>query len=286
MKKFFALLDLMRFRNPTGYLLLFFPCAFGVALAAKSTEQLWIIPIFLLGSITMRGAGCIVNDIVDRNIDALVERTKTRPIPSGLVSIREAVALLLFLMLVSLPILLMLQRDAIIIGLCSLVLVALYPWMKRITYLPQVFLGITFNIGALIAYTGLGQSLDLPIMLAYIGCFFWTLGYDTIYAFMDIRDDAKIGVKSSALFLRMGSYRMWIAAFYLIFNITMLSAVYIVFDYTILPIFGAICAFSICIWQVCTLDITSPRNCLVRFKSNVYVGILWMTVMIASHHIL
>lgn len=276
MAKLSALLDLTRVRNPAGFLLLFFPCAFGTLLAANSVEQLWYLPMFLLGSITMRGAGCIINDLIDRKIDALVDRTKYRPLVTGAITKQEAVVLLFLLMLISLPILLILKTLAIVIGFLSLILVALYPWMKRITYFPQVFLGLTFNVGALIAYAGIGGNIDTSIMLVYLGCIFWTLGYDTIYAFMDMEDDAKIGVKSSALFFSTRSYKMWITTFYLIFTVLMLFVTLYVCGMRLSPFVSAIVAFGILVWQVLTLDIHTRHNCFTRWQSNIYVGIAWM----------
>ena len=270
------IIDLMRLKNPTGFLLLYFPCVFGLFLASSDFVDLWYLALFLFGSIMMRGAGCIVNDIVDHEIDQQVARTKNRPIASGRVSVEQAVYLLIILLLLCLPILFFLSASAILIALCSLFLVTLYPFMKRITYWPQAFLGITFNIGVLIAYATIAGTLDLIAIVAYIGCIFWTLGYDTIYGFMDIEDDQKIGVKSSAIFLQDKNYKLWIGSFYVAFTALMVISMTMsvgydqrIVVYSLLPLMALLC-------QVYVLDISSSANCLARFKSNIYVGLLWI----------
>jgi len=275
MGKVYAFKDLMRLGSPTGYLLLFYPCIFGLGLAATSYNDLWYILLFFLGSIVMRSAGCIVNDILDKDFDSMVERTRNRPLVTGAVTIPEAISLLFFLMLIGLMILLFLSKLAITISIIAAIFLAIYPLMKRITFWPQAFLGVTFNIGVLIAYANIAHSLSLSAILAYLGCIFWTLGYDTIYAFMDIEDDVKIGVKSSALFLRNRNYKLWIMCFYVIFTCFMLASTFFSAHNNIIFFAIALITLRIFWWQISTLNIYSRSNCLTRFKSNVYIGLLW-----------
>ena len=200
LKKISNYLELIRFSKPIGFLLLMWPCWFGLSLLNLEIEILisWLI-IFLLGSFFMRSAGCIINDIVDRDFDKSVERTKLRPLASNRISIVEAVLLLCSFLLLSLIILLQFNLYSIILGLISIPFVILYPFMKRITFWPQVFLGITFSWGALIVSTQFNQSITFQFGLLYIACIFWTLGYDTIYAYQDKKDDIKQNIKSTAV---------------------------------------------------------------------------------------
>tara|TARA_B100000963_G_scaffold242182_1_gene211992 strand:+ start:33 stop:896 length:864 start_codon:yes stop_codon:yes gene_type:complete len=200
LKKISNYLELIRFSKPIGFLLLMWPCWFGLSLLNLEIEILisWLI-IFLLGSFFMRSAGCIINDIIDRDFDKSVERTKLRPLASNRISIVEAVLLLCSFLLLSLIILLQFNLYSIILGLISIPFVILYPFMKRITFWPQVFLGITFSWGALIVSTQFNQSITFQFGLLYIACIFWTLGYDTIYAYQDKKDDIKQNIKSTAV---------------------------------------------------------------------------------------
>jgi 4-hydroxybenzoate polyprenyltransferase len=254
--------------------LLFFPCLFGLAIGITKLEQLWYAPLFLAGSIIMRSAGCIINDIFDRKIDAKVDRTKDRPLASGALSPWEALFILVILMLAGLMILMMLPRLAIMIGLISVPLIIIYPLMKRITYWPQLLLGMTFgSIGVLIAYATVRNTIDLPALMLYLGCVFWTLGYDCIYAFMDIKDDRKVGVKSIALFLEKRRYDIWLMSFYLIFLCCMSYGMSLAGIHPFFVIYGNFSALAILTWQISTLDVTNPENCMLRFKVNGYVGL-------------
>ncbi len=198
-------LRLMRLDRPIGTWLLFWPSAFGLALGAAAMGhgfEPWrdarLLALFAVGSVVMRGAGCTFNDIVDRDIDAQVARTRGRPIPSGAVSVKQASAFLAVQCLIGLLVLVQLNLFSIVLGGSSLILVAIYPFMKRVTWWPQAWLGLTFNWGALLGFAAEAHGLALPAFLLYAGCFFWTLGYDTIYALQDVDDDALIGVKSTA----------------------------------------------------------------------------------------
>jgi 4-hydroxybenzoate polyprenyltransferase len=204
---------LARFDRPIGTWLLFWPCAWGTALAGGLPRDVYLLVLFGIGSIAMRGAGCVYNDIVDRDLDAQVARTRDRPVASGRVSVRAAWNWLFLLCLVGLMVLVQLRPVAQGIALGSLALVAAYPFMKRITWWPQAWLGLTFNWGALVAAAAVGSTLGAPALLLYAAGIFWTLGYDTVYALQDIEDDALAGIKSSARRLA-GNVRRGVASFY------------------------------------------------------------------------
>ncbi len=264
--------DLMRFSSYSGYLLVFFPALFGLVLAAEDISDLKSLPLFLFGSIISRSAGCIINDMVDRKYDRHVERTKTRPLATGQVSRLEALGLLAILLPLCLFILLLLSITSIIIGFIAVCLITIYPFMKRITNFPQIFLGITFNLGTLITYASTKDSVNFDILLIYIGCCFWTIGYDTVYAFMDFKDDKIIGIKSTALYFEKNLYRIWIGLFYAIF-LLLFANVNLRFDNTVSVIASLVCA-GIFFWQIKTLNINSPNNCKKRFESNNVVGFI------------
>src|SRR5579862_9357070 len=192
---------LARLDRPIGTWLLLFPGWWGIALAGPRWPDPWLLALFGLGAVVMRGAGCTLNDIADRNYDGQVARTRLRPIPSGRVSVRQAAVFMAAQLAVGAAILFSLNRISIMLGVAVLALIATYPFMKRITYWPQLFLGLNFNWGALLGWTAVTGSLSWPPVLLYLGGICWTLGYDTIYAHQDKEDDARIGVKSSALAL-------------------------------------------------------------------------------------
>lgn len=270
MHKFLLTLKLMRADKPVAYLLVFFPALFGLLLANPSKADLiHLLPLFILGSITTRSSGCIINDIFDRKFDKHVARTKNRPITSGALSIKYAISILFILAFISLFILLALSRTAIYIGFFAVIMISTYPLMKRITYLPQVFLGFTFNLGTLIAYAAVQNKLDIGAIIMYLACCLWTIGYDTIYGFMDINDDKKIGVKSLSIYLENKAYKFWLYIFYVGFILLFISAAVYNLDY--LPILGA---STLLILQIATLEIHNPANCMTRFKANHYAGLL------------
>ena len=203
MEKFQIFVQLTRINKPIGFLLLFWPCMWGLTLgfyfSSESTIYIKYILLFFLGSILMRSAGCIFNDIVDRNIDKKVERTKNRPIPAGKISILESFVYIVFLCLIAFLILLQFNKLTIILGMSSMILAFAYPFMKRITYWPQLFLGLTFNWGIIMGWTALTNNISIEPFLLYLSAIFWTLGYDTIYGLQDIHDDEIIGVKSTSI---------------------------------------------------------------------------------------
>lgn len=268
--KLLLTLKLMRADKPVAYLLVFFPALFGLLLANPSRSELMhLIPLFILGSITTRSSGCIINDIFDRKFDKHVARTKNRPLASKALSVSYAIFILFILSAISLCILLLLNKTAIYIGFFALIMISIYPVMKRITYFPQVFLGFTFNLGTLVAYGAVQDKIDIAAIIMYLACCFWTVGYDTIYGFADINDDKKIGVKSLSIYLENKHYKFWLYICYVGFILLFVLAAYNNIDY--LPI---IAALILLILQVATLDIKNPANCMTGFRANNYVGVL------------
>lgn len=274
--KFSQFLSLIRFWNPTGFLLLFIPCALGVGLYGDIYHDYKFIILFFIGSFVMRSAGCIANDFWDRDFDSKVTRTKNRPIASGEISVREAAFYFIVLCLIGLIILVQLSVEAIAVGLLAAVMMIVYPLMKRITFWPQLFLGFTFNIGILIAVANQVHAITPAALLTYIGGVFWTLYYDTIYAFMDVKDDKKIGLKSTAIYLEKRDHFLYLAFFsgmavFFVMNGLMIAG----HDIAIL-FFGLAASILLIMWQITTLKINLPENCLLRFKSNNYLGIIWI----------
>jgi 4-hydroxybenzoate polyprenyltransferase len=274
----------MRLDRPIGTWLLFWPSVFGLALGAAamghgfdSWRDAWLIALFAIGSLVMRGAGCTYNDIVDRDIDAQVARTRGRPIPSGAVSAKQAAVFLAAQCAIGLLILIQLNVFSILLGAASLILVAIYPFMKRITWWPQAWLGLTFNWGALLGYSAQAGHLALPATLLYAGCFFWTLGYDTIYALQDVEDDALIGVKSTARLFGEASAR-WIALFYAVAVAMILAAglaAGLRWPFALLLLAAA----AHLAWQVRALDAADPAVCLRLFRANREAGLLIATAL-------
>lgn len=265
---------LARWDRPVPLLLLFWPCAMGVGLVAVARPELGYdvvaVLLFLIGSVAMRGAGCTFNDIVDADIDAKVARTRSRPIPAGQVSKRQAFVFLALQALVGLAVLLYFNVFTILLAISSLVLVAIYPFMKRVTWWPQLFLGLAFNFGALLGWSSAAGSLEAPALMLYFGGILWTIGYDTIYALQDVEDDALVGVKSTArLFGRRT--RLIVGLFYLatLFAwgeaLVLAGAGWIGFS-------GLVVAAGLFAWQVKTLHAAEPGNALIRFRSNHWVG--------------
>ncbi len=268
-------LRLARLDRPIGSWLLLWPCWWSVALAAAAAGELpsvSLLILFALGAVAMRGAGCTYNDIVDKDIDAQVARTATRPIAAGDITVKQAWMLLGGLCLVGLAVLVQLGQTAILVGLASLLLVAAYPFMKRITYWPQAWLGLTFNWGALVGWAAVTGELGWPALLLYAGGIFWTLGYDTIYAHQDKEDDALIGVKSAALKLGEAT-RPAMVVFY-VAAAGLWAAAGFVADVHPWYILGVAAVSAHFVWQTLTLNIHDHLNCLSRFRSNRVVGLL------------
>ena len=280
-------LRLMRLDRPIGAWLLFLPCVFGLALADRALarlpgwNELYFLALFGIGAIVMRGAGCTYNDIVDRDIDAAVARTRGRPIPSGAVSVNAAWVFLAVQCAAGLLILLQFNLYSVVLGAASLLLIAAYPFMKRITWWPQAWLGLTFNWGALVGYSAVAGRITLPALFLYAGCFFWTIGYDTIYAHQDKDDDALIGVKSTARLFGDRS-RPWIAVAYALTIACLVAAVESV---NLVPLWLPVVfvpTLAHLFWQIARLETNDAANCLKIFRANRDTGFLIAAALVAS----
>ena len=277
-------LRLARFDRPIGAWLLLFPAWWSQALAEVSLghayPDFWYLTLFWIGAFAMRGAGCTYNDIVDREYDARVARTAARPIPSGQVSVLRAYMFLGALCAIGLLVLVQFNPFTIALGACSLLLIAIYPFMKRVTFWPQAVLGLTFKWGALVGWAAVTGTLSLAAVALYAGCVLWTIGYDTIYAHQDKEDDLLLGLKSTALRFGAATHR-WLHGLYA--GALLLWLLAAVLSGAHAPFFLALaCVAAQFAWQVTTLDIADPQNCLVRFKSNRLVGWLLCGGLVAD----
>jgi 4-hydroxybenzoate polyprenyltransferase len=271
-------LRLARLDRPIGTWLLFWPCVFGLAIGAGAQHRgvfgAWrdwlLLVLFAIGAVVMRGAGCTYNDIVDRDIDARVARTRGRPIPSGAVTVKQAGMFAAAQCTIGFLILLCLNGFSIALGMLSLILIALYPFMKRVTWWPQAWLGLTFNWGVLLGYSALTARTSAIDLVLYAGCFFWTLGYDTIYALQDVEDDALAGVKSTAR-LFGGHARTWIFLFYAMAFAFMAAAAAYAFDsgFAVLLLLPAAAHF---VWQARHVEVDVPDANLRLFRANREAG--------------
>jgi 4-hydroxybenzoate polyprenyltransferase len=268
-------LRLARLDRPIGSWLLLLPCWWSVGLAAVAAREqvdLWHVVLFFIGAFAMRGAGCTWNDIVDRDLDAQVERTRSRPIPSGQVSVRAAAAFLVLQALLGLAVLLQFNRFAVAVGIASLAVVAVYPFMKRFTHWAQIGLGLAFSWGALMGWAAAFGRLDPPAYLLYAGAIAWVIGYDTIYAHQDREDDALIGLKSTALLF--GDHtRPLLAVFYALAVVLVALAGWSAGGGLVLAL-GLVAFAAHLTWQIARLDIGDPANCLAVFKSNRDAGLI------------
>jgi 4-hydroxybenzoate polyprenyltransferase len=269
-------LRLSRLDRPIGSWLLLMPCWWSAALAAGVTRDLSRLPLilalFFIGAFVMRGAGCTWNDITDRDLDALVERTRSRPIPAGQVSVPQAVAFLVVQALIGLAVLLQFNRFAVATGTASLVIVAVYPFMKRITSWPQIVLGLAFSWGALMGFAVMLGRIDATALLLYAGSIAWVIGYDTIYAHQDTEDDALIGIKSTALLFGART-RPALTVFYGLAVVLIGAA--LALAGAGFPVWIGLAAFAAhLIWQIRRLEISNPALCLRIFKSNRDAGLL------------
>lgn len=274
-------LRLARLDRPIGAWLLLLPCWWSSGLAAVAAREhvnVWHVLLFFIGAFTMRGAGCTWNDIVDRDLDRQVERTRSRPIPSGQVSVAAAAAFLALQALLGLAVLVQFNRFTIYVGIASLAIVAVYPFMKRFTYWPQVALGLAFSWGALMGWPAVFGRLDWPALLLYAGSIAWVIGYDTIYAHQDREDDALIGVKSTALLFGERTKPMLVVFYALAVALLALAGwgagAGLVFSLGLLA-FAAHLS-----WQIRRLDIADPASCLALFKSNRDAGLILFAALV------
>jgi len=269
-------LRLMRADRPIGSWLLLLPCWWALALAAIASGARWpdpfLLALFGIGAVVMRGAGCAWNDIIDREVDAKVARTRSRPIPSGQVSVAQAFAFAVALSLLGLAILLQFNRFAIGTGVASLVVVALYPFAKRVTFWPQFVLGLAFSWGALMGWAAVFGRLDPPAFVLYAGSILWVIGYDTIYAHQDREDDAAIGVRSTA---RLFGFETRTALLILYGGaVALVTLAAILSGGGLLALLGVFAFGLHLVWQIRTLDVNDPARCLMLFRSNRDAGLL------------
>ncbi len=268
-------LRLARLDRPIGSWLLLMPCWWSLGLAGMQADRLpslWHIILFFIGAFAMRGAGCTWNDLVDRNLDGLVERTRSRPIPSKQVTVAQATAFMLAQALIGLLVLIQFNRFTVIAGLASLLVIAIYPFMKRITYWPQIFLGLAFSWGALMGWPAAFGRLDGAALVLYAGSISWVIGYDTIYAHQDREDDLLIGIKSTALLFGERTAPM-LAAFYA-GAVVLIAAAGLMAGGGAIFLVGMIAFAAHLAWQVMRLDINDPGHCLKLFKSNRDAGLI------------
>ena len=277
MKQLNLFVELTRLKRPIGYMLLFWPCLWGLTIAYDFSMNLQIFIkyalLFLSGAILMRSAGCILNDIFDKDFDSKVERTKDRPIASGKVLVNQGLFYILILCSLAFIVLIQFNLFTIILALCSMPLAFTYPLMKRFTYWPQLFLGITFNYGLILGWTSITGEISLVPLLFYLGAIFWTLGYDTIYGFQDIKDDEIIGVKSTSIKFKKNP-KFFILICYLIFILT-LTYIGLSLNFN-KAYFGGLLLIilHLFLFQIKSLDIKSENSCLKIFKSNNFLGLL------------
>ncbi len=277
MKQLNLFIELTRLKKPIGFMLLFWPCAWGLTLAYDFSNNLnnyfFYLALFFLGSVLMRSAGCIVNDISDKEFDRKVERTKNRPIASNKVSIKLALFYTIILCTLAFLVLINFNKLTIILALASMPLAFTYPLMKRLTYWPQLFLGITFNYGLILGWISIKDQIDIAPIIFYIGAIFWTLAYDTIYGFQDIKDDEIIGVKSTSIKFKKNPKKFIFVCFSMVI-ISILTCGYLMnFNY-FFYLGSILLIFHLFFYQLRVFNLHDTKNCLKVFKSNNIFGLL------------
>ena len=280
-------IELTRLKKPIGFMLLFWPCAWGLTLAYDFSSNLnnyfFYLILFFLGSVLMRSAGCVVNDIMDKEFDAKVFRTKDRPIASGKISIKLGIFYSISLCLLALLILINFNYLTIILALGSMPLAFSYPLMKRLTYWPQLFLGITFNYGIILGWTSISEEINLIIILFYIGAIFWTLGYDTIYGYQDIKDDEIIGLKSTSIKFKNSAKQFLFLCYTILSVLFLVGGYYMNFKYIFFAIF-IVPLIHLFFFQIKKFNKNNPSDCLKIFKSNNMFGlIIFLNILIAKN---
>ena len=280
-------IDLTRLNKPIGIMLLFWPCSWGLAYAYNFNQDLntflYHLLLFFWGSILMRSAGCIINDIVDKDLDKKVERTKIRPIASEKITVKKSFIYALIICFLAFLILIQFNLLTIILGMSSMILAFSYPFMKRITYWPQLFLGLTFNWGIIMAWTSINNNISLEIIILYVSAIFWTLGYDTIYGAQDMIDDEIIGVKSTSLKFKK-SIKLFVGLNYLL---TSLILIYLFFHILGLN-FATILLLSFIlslIYQIKKFNKNRPESCLSAFKFNNVSGVILFLTILAINEV-
>ena len=286
MHHFKIFIELTRLNKPIGFMLLFWPCSWGLALAYNESQNfnlfLYYLILFFLGSVLMRSAGCIFNDIVDKDFDKKVQRTKSRPIASGKITVNQSLVYVIILCLAAFLVLMQFNLFTIVLGMSSMLLAFSYPFMKRITYWPQLFLGITFNWGILMAWVSMNNNVTPEIVVLYISAIFWTLGYDTIYGAQDMSDDEIIGLKSTSIKFKE-NIKLFVAVSYLL----TISLMFFLFSSKIgINFFSTLfLGFLISlIYQIVKFDHMKPKLCLNIFKFNNYSGLIFFIALLTLNY--
>jgi len=276
-------IELTRLKKPIGYMLLFWPCAWGLTLAYDFSKNLniyfYYLFLFFSGSVLMRSAGCIVNDIFDKEFDSKVYRTKNRPVASGKISIKLAIFYSLILCFFAFIVLLNFNLFTVILALGSMPLAFTYPLMKRFTYWPQLFLGLTFNYGLLLGWVSIKESMSLAPLIFYFGAIFWTLGYDTIYGYQDIKDDEIIGVKSTSIKFK-NSPKTFIGSSYFLFFVCLILVGYFMKFNNLYYLFLLIPFFHLFLYQIKNWEVNNSNSCHKKFKSNNTLGLIVFLIIL------
>jgi 4-hydroxybenzoate polyprenyltransferase len=278
-------IELSRLQRPIGYLLLFWPCAWGLTISYDFSKELttyiFYLTLFLSGSILMRSAGCIINDIADRRFDKKVSRTKRRPIASGKISVSLGYFYSAVLCLIAFFVLINFNYLTILLALGSMPLAFTYPLMKRYTYWPQLFLGVTFNYGLILGWTSITNEINLIPIILYVGAIFWTLGYDTIYGYQDIKDDEIIGLKSTSIKFKENPYN-FLKLCYSIFFLSLIIVGFLLHLNKFYFISLSIVALQMYYFQISNLDVNKANSCLKIFKSNNLLGLSIFLILLVG----
>ena len=286
MKQLNLFIELTRLKKPIGFMLLFWPCAWGLTLAYDFSTNLndyfFYLTLFFLGSVLMRSAGCIVNDISDKKFDKKVLRTKNRPIASGKISTKLALIYVTTLCFLALLVLINFNTLTIIVALGSMPLAFSYPLMKRYTYWPQLFLGITFNYGLILGWASIIGEISIVSIVFYLGAIFWTLGYDTIYGYQDIKDDEIIGLKSTSIKFKKNPHKFLVICYLMFIICILITGILMKFDYLFF-MFSIIPFLHLTVYQIKKLQANNPKSCFNIFKSNNAFGlILFINILIGK----
>ena len=278
-------IDLTRLNKPIGFMLLFWPCSWGLAYAYLINQDVNLLInyliLFFLGSVLMRSAGCVVNDIVDKDFDKKIKRTKKRPIAAGKISVKHSLVYVFTLCSLAFLVLIQFNFLTILLGMGSMIFAFSYPYMKRITYWPQLFLGITFNWGLVMAWVSVNNNISLEIILLYISAIFWTLGYDTIYGSQDMSEDEIIGLKSTSIKFKK-NIKMFVTICYFLSLLILFNLFYDYLNLNVFTLFLMLFSMSL-IFQVKKMNIANAKSCLDAFKFNNISGILlFITILLAN----
>ena len=277
-------IELTRLNKPIGFMLLFWPCSWGLAYAYSLNQNqslfLYHLLLFFLGSVLMRSAGCIVDDIVDKDFDKKVLRTKKRPLASGMISVKKSLVYVVGLCFLAFLILIQFNFKTILLGMSSMLLAFSYPFMKRFTYWPQLFLGLTFNWGVIMAWVSINNDISLQIIFLYIAAIFWTLGYDTIYGAQDIADDEVIGLKSTSIKFKK-NIKFFVCTSYLITSALLIILFFEKIGKNMFSFLLLLFVVSL-IYQVINFNKNAPKTCLKTFKFNNYSGLLLFLSFLAA----